>query len=69
MQYELEALEQAAAEKTAGKGKTKPTEQSQRLYNVIEGHNRHISRLEQILRLLENDQVCPSVPLTVFDAT
>jgi len=55
MQADLEAEE--GEERGAGKGKPKPSEKAQHLSDLINSNNLHVARLEQILRLLENDQV------------
>ena len=57
VQADLEALEAAASEEAAGKGKFKPPERAAELERLMKGHQGHIARLEQLLRLLENDQV------------
>lgn len=56
-QADLEALEAVASEEAAGKGKAKPLERATELERLMRGHQGHIARLEQLLRLLENDQV------------
>jgi CCR4-NOT transcriptional regulation complex NOT5 subunit len=58
-QADLEALDAAAAEDAAGKGKAKRPERAGELERLMAGHGGHIARLEQLLRLLENDQVGP----------
>jgi CCR4-NOT transcriptional regulation complex NOT5 subunit len=55
LQADLEARDNA--ERSAKKGKPKPTEKAQHVGYLIDSNNWHISRLEQIMRLLENDQV------------
>ncbi len=57
VQADLEAKE--TEERAVKKGKAKPTEKEQHLSDLIMNNNWHIARLEQILRLLENDQVLP----------
>ena len=57
MQADLEALDAADAAESAGKGKAKRSDKALDLERLIGGHGAHIARLEQVLRLLENDQV------------
>ena len=57
VQAELEARENE--ERAVKKGKAKPTEKEQHLTDLIMNNNWHIAHLEQILRLLENDQALP----------
>ncbi|BDA50615.1 probable CCR4-NOT transcription complex subunit 3 at N-terminal half [Coccomyxa sp. Obi] len=57
LEADLEARE--TEERAVKKGKPKPTEKEQNLSDLIVNNNWHIARLEQILRLLENDQVSP----------
>ncbi|CAL8465021.1 g4556 [Coccomyxa elongata] len=54
LEADLEAKE--TEERAVKKGKAKPTEKEQHLSDLIMNNNWHIARLEQILRLLENDQ-------------
>ena len=67
-QADQEALEAAEAEEAIGKGRAKRSEEALRLDRLMAGHSLHIMRLEQVLRLLENDQV-GGTPVQSMDPT